>query len=138
MLALRSHYLTTLGIDEYLYHDKNTEDLALQTIKVRCLVVETECAESVQHSASAQEFLYTMLLAIGLDKKDIICIQSGANQILQDIGKYYPEVILVMDGRISPANNKMFTIPHPSDILKNEALKRVAWEVLKQVKACLQ
>lgn len=138
MSTLRSHYLTTLGIAEYLHRGKNTEELVSQTIKVRCLVVETECAESIRHSAAAQEFLYTMLLAIGLDKQDIICIQSSVNQIPQDIGKYDAEVVLVMDDHISPTNSKMFTIPHPSDILKNEALKRTAWEALKQVKVCLQ
>ncbi|MCH9711577.1 MAG: hypothetical protein K0U20_03005 [Proteobacteria bacterium] len=138
MSALRSHYLTTLGIDKYLHHCINTEDLASHLIKVRCLVVETDHAESIFHSTVAQEFLYTMLLAIGLDKQEVVCIQSGLNQIPQEICKYDAEVILIMDEHISPINNKMFVMPHPSDILKNETLKRTAWEVLKQMKVCLQ
>jgi hypothetical protein len=136
--TLRSRYLSALDIPEYLHLGKNTEELASQLVKVQCLVVETECAESMCQSGVAQDFLYKMLLAIGLDKQNIVCIQSPANQVSQALSKYKAQVVLVMDTQVPLTHDKMFVIHHPGDILKNEQLKREAWEVLKKVKACLQ
>lgn len=138
MTTLRSRYLSALDIPEYLHLGKNTEDLAPELVKVQCLVIETECAESMCQSGAAQDFLYKMLLAIGLDKQDIVCIQSPSNQVSQVLSKYKAQVVLVMDAQVPLTHEKMFAIHHPSDILKNEQLKREAWEVLKKVKACLQ
>lgn len=138
MTTLRSRYLNALDIPEYLHFCKDTEDLVSQLVKVQCLVVETECTESVCQAGLSQDFLYKMLSAIGLDKQDIICIQSPASQVSQVLSKYKAQVVLVMDTQVSLTHDNMFVVHHPSDILKNEQLKREAWEVLKKVKACLQ
>lgn len=138
MTTLRSRYLSALDIPEYLHLCKNAEGLAPQPANVQCLVVETEHTESMCQSGVAQDFLYKMLSAIGLDKQDIICIQSPANQVPQVLSKYKAQVVLAMDTQVPLTHDNMFFIHHPSDILKNEQLKREAWEVLKKVKICLQ
>jgi len=136
--TLRARYLKALDIPEYLYASKSVDSSNPAPIQTRCLVVETQCSKSICEPGEVQDFLYKMLSAVGLAKKDVICIKSQSDEISQEIGKYDAQTILLMDTRVSIVKDKVFSMRHPSDVLKNEQLKREAWEVLKQVKACLK
>lgn len=138
MSTLRARYLNALDIPEYLYTTKRADTANPQSIQTRCLVVETQCSKSICEPGEVQDFLYKMLSAVGLAKKDVVCIKSKPDAALQEISKYTAQTILLMDTRVSLVKDKVFSMHHPSDILKNEQLKREAWEVLKQVKACLK
>jgi hypothetical protein len=134
----RAHYLDTLGIPGYLYASKNLDNSNTKLIQAKCLVIETQCTESVCEPGIVQDFLYKMLSAVGLDKQDVVCIQSPIDKISQEICKYNAQAILVMDAQASPIKDKVFIIQHPGHILKNDQLKRKAWEVLKKIKSCLK
>jgi hypothetical protein len=134
----RARYLNALDIPEYLYATKSVDASNSQPIQTRCLVVETQCAKSICEPGEVQDFLYKMLSAVGLAKKDVICIKSQSDAVLQEISKYNAQTILLMDTKVSLVKDKFFSMRHPSDVLKNDQLKREAWEVLKQVKACLK
>ncbi len=138
MLSLRSQYLNALNIPEYLHVTKDKSGPSARLIDIKCLVVEAESSSSVCHSGAAQVFLYKMLSAIGLHEKEVICIQANADNFLQKVSKYSAQVTLLTDAQFKPTTGEAFNIHHPSDILKHEALKREAWEVLKQVQACLK
>ena len=138
MSTLRARYLKALDIPEYLYASKSVDSSNPAPIQTRCLVVETQCSKSICEPGEVQDFLYKMLSAVGLAKKDVICIKSQSDEISQEISKYDAQTILLMDTRVSIVKDKVFSMRHPSDVLKNEQLKREAWEVLKQVKACLK
>jgi len=136
--TLRARYLNALDIPEYLYTTKGVDTSNPAPIQTRCLVVETQCSKSICEPGEVQDFLYKMLSAVGLAKKDVICIKSQSDEISQEIGKYDAQTILLMDTRVSIVKDKVFSMRHPSDVLKDEQLKREAWEVLKQVKVCLK
>ena len=138
MTIPRARYLDTLGIPGYLYASKNLGNPSAQLIQTQCLVIETECVESICEPGVVQDFLYKMLSAVGLDKQDVVCIQSPIDKISQEICKYNAQAVLVMDDQVSPIKDKMFIIQHPGHILKNDQLKREAWEVLKKIKSCLK
>jgi len=136
--TLRARYLNALDIPEYLYTTKGVDTSNPAPIQTRCLAVETQCSKSICEPGEVQDFLYKMLSAVGLAKKDIICIKSESDSVLQEISKYNAQTILLMDTKVSLVKDKVFSMRHPSDVLKDEQLKREAWEVLKQVKVCLK
>ncbi|MDB2589774.1 hypothetical protein N9345_01535 [Candidatus Thioglobus sp.] len=138
MSTLRARYLNALDIPEYLYTPKRVDTANTQLIQTRCLVVETQCSKSICEPGEVQDFLYKMLSAVGLAKKYVVCIKSKPDAVLQEISKYNAQTILLLDTKVSLVKDKVFSMQHPSNILKNEQLKREAWEVLKQVKVCLK
>ncbi len=123
---------------EYLYLDKDKPQIIAKPIKVECLVIELENSNSICIAGAVQTFLYKMLSAIGLDKKQVLCIKINANDLLQELVKYKPKTILLTSPQLKLDANNAFNIHHPSVILKDEILKREAWEVLKQVKVWLK
>ncbi len=137
MLSTRSQYLNALNIPEYLHRAKKHANHRTKPISVKCLVVEGEAQESICSAGEAQIFLLKMLAAIGLQQTHIMCIKASADTLIQEVSNYDAAVILLTDERLALNTNNVFVIPHPSDILSNEPLKRKAWEVLKQVKICL-
>ena len=138
MLSSRSQYLKALNIPEYLYATATKSHLNTQPIAIKCLVIEAENVNSICSVSPAQEFLYKMLSAIGLQKNDVLCINANTNSFIQEVSKYKTQAILLLDQQFSLDADGVFSIHHPSEILKNEQLKREAWEVLKQVKICLK
>jgi hypothetical protein len=138
MLSLRSQYLNALNIPEYLHATKIGPPLNTQPIVIKCLVIEAKNSNSIGSLGATQDFLYKMLLAIGLQKTDVRCVTTNADNLVQEVSKYKAQVILLLDEQFSLRADGVFTINHPSEILKNERLKREAWEVLKQVKICLK
>ena len=138
MLSSRSQYLKALNIPEYLYATATKPHLNAQPIAIKCLVIEAENVNSICSVSPAQEFLYKMLSAIGLQKNDVLCINANTNNFIQEVSKYKAQAILLLDQQFSLDADGVFSIHHPSEILKNERLKREAWEVLKQVKICLK
>lgn len=138
MLSSRSQYLKALNIPEYLYATATKSHLNAQPIVIKCLVIEAENVNSICSVSPAQEFLYKMLSAIGLQKNDILCINANTNNFVQEVSKYKTQAILLLDEQFSLDADDVFNIHHPGEILKNEQLKREAWEVLKQVKICLK
>ncbi|MDG2395217.1 hypothetical protein [Candidatus Thioglobus sp.] len=138
MLSSRSQYLKALNIPEYLYATATKSHLNAQPTAIKCLVIEAENVNSICSVSPAQEFLYKMLSAIGLQKNDILCINANTNNFVQEVSKYKTQAILLLDEQFSLDADDVFNIHHPGEILKNEQLKREAWEVLKQVKICLK
>ncbi len=133
---LRQDYLKTLGIPEFLClaneHDKVT------TTRVECLVIETEQEHSFCHSGQSHDLLEKMLSAIGLSMNDITCV-CATNTTLSSIIESNPsKAILIMDKTLKLTAENAFITFHPREIINNPALKRGAWEVLKEVKKCLK
>ena len=132
---LRNDYLEALGMPE-LFHTKNDSAPRTKT-SVQCLLVETSPEESFCEPGDSKDLLAKMLSSIGLllNNTTSISIQSG--DLEENIQAHPARVVLVMGESINSKSNNLFFIHHPRDILKNPALKREAWEVLKKVKQCL-
>ena len=132
---LRNGYLEALDIPEFVYN-KN-DSIPRTKTSVQCLLVETSPERSFCEPGDTKNLLAKMLSSIGLslDNTHSISIQSGD---LEESIKNYPEkVVLVMGESIKYKSDNLFFTHHPRDILKNIALKREVWEVLKKVKKCL-
>ena len=132
---LRNDYLEALDIPEFLY-DKN-DSIPKTKISVQCLLVETSLERSFCEPGDTKNLLVKMLSSIGLSLNNTtsMSIQSGD---LEKIIKTHPaRIILVMGESINSKSDNLFFTHHPRDILRNPALKREAWEVLKKVKKCL-
>ena len=132
---LRNKYLEALDIPEFLYN-KNDSIPRVET-SVECLLVETSPEKSFCEPGDSKNLLVKMLSSIGLSLNNTtsISIQSGD---LEKIIKTHPaRIILVMGESINSKSDNLFSTYHPRDILKNPALKREVWEVLKKVKKCL-
>ena len=138
MSSIRSQYLNELGIADFLHATNYKQQTDIQLISAKCLVVEAKSSDSICNAGASQDFLYKMLGAIGLKNQEVICIKVSTDNLLQELSKYKAQVILLTSRRFSLKSNNVFNIHHPSDILKNEQLKREAWEVLKQIKPCLK
>jgi hypothetical protein len=138
MLSIRSQYLNELGISEFLHTTNSIQQTSIKLINTKCLVVERENANSICSLGATQDFLYKMLGAIGLQKTQVICIKTSPDNLMQELAKYKTQVILFTNVEFSSKLNNSFNISHPSDILKNEQLKRDAWSVLKKMKLCLK
>ena len=132
---LRNKYLEALGLPEFLYN-KN-DSIPRIEISVECLLVETSPEKSFCEPGDSKNLLAKMLTSIGLSLNNTasISIQSGD---LKEIIKTHPaKTVLVMGESIKSKSDNLFSTHHPRDILRNPALKREVWEVLKKVKKCL-
>ncbi len=136
--SLRSHYLETLGIPEFLHIQVKVQDLSVPIIDTQCLVIETKNAHSFCQMGETQDFLFKMLGAIGLEKSDIKCLSINDDNLNQTLEQYNAKAILLMSVGLKPSSHKHFSTHHPSEVLTSEQLKRETWEVLKKVKQCLK
>ena len=133
---LRNDYLEALDIPEF-FHTKN--DSAPRTkSKIQCLLVETSPVESFCEPGDSKNLLAKMLSSIGLSLNNTTSISIRSQGLEESIKNHPASVVLVMGESIKHKSDNLFSTHHPRDILKNPALKREAWEVLKRVKRCLR
>jgi hypothetical protein len=132
---LRNDYLEALNIPEFLYN-KN-DSIPRTKISVQCLLVETSPEKSFCEPGEAKDLLAKMLSSIGLSLNNTTSISIQSGDLEESIKTHSARVVLVMGGSINSKSDNLFSTHHPRDILKNPALKREAWEVLKKVKKCL-
>ena len=132
---LRNDYLEALDIPEFLYN-KN-DSIPNAEISVQCLLVETSPEKSFCEPGDSKNLLAKMLSSIGLSLKNTTSISIQSSELEKSIKNHPARVILVMGESINSKSDNLFSTHHPRDILKNPALKREAWEVLKKVKKCL-
>ena len=132
---LRNDYLEALDIPEFLYN-KN-DSISRAEIIVQCLLVETSPEKSFCEPGDTKNLLVKMLSSIGLSLNNTTSISIQSEDLEENIKAHPARVVLVMGDSINSKSNNLFFTHHPRDILKNPALKREAWEVLKKVKQCL-
>ena len=132
---LRYEYLEALDIPEFLYN-KN-DSIPRTKISVQCLLVETSTEGSFCEPGDTKNLLVKMLSSIGLSLKNTTSISIQSSDLEKSIKSHPAKVVLVMGESINMKSDNLFSTYHPRDILKNPALKREAWEVLKRVKKCL-
>ena len=132
---LRNDYLEALDIPEFLYN-KN-DSIPRTKISVQCLLVETSIEESFCESGDTKNLLVKMLSSIGLSLNNTTSISIQSGDLEENIKVYPARVVLVMGESSNLKSDNLFSTHHPREILKNVALKREAWEVLKKVKKCL-
>ena len=132
---LRNDYLEALDIPEFLYN-KN-ESIPRTKTGVQCLLVETSPEKSFCEPGDTQNLLAKMLSSIGLSLNNTTSISIQSVDLEENIKTHPAMVVLVMGESIKYSSDNLFSTHHPRDILKNPALKREAWEVLKMVKKCL-
>ena len=132
---LRNDYLEALNIPEFLYN-KN-DSIPWTKISVQCLLVETSPERSFCEPGDTKNLLAKMLSSIGLSLNNTISISIQSGDLEENIKSHSARVVLVMGESIDSMSDNIFSTHHPRDILKNPALKREAWEVLKMVKKCL-
>ena len=131
----RNDYLEALDIPEFLYN-KN-DSIPRTKISVQCLLVETSPEKSFCESGDTKNLLAKMLSSIGLSFKNTTSISIKSSDLEKSIKSHPARVVLVMGESTNLKLDNLFFTHHPRDILKNPALKREAWEVLKMVKKCL-
>ena len=129
---LRSEYLEALDIPEFLYN-KN-DSIPRTKISVQCLLVETSTEGSFCEPGDTKNLLVQMLSSIGLSLNNTTSISIQSGDLEENIKSHRAKVVLVMGESINSKSDTLFSTHHPRDILKNPALKREAWEVLKKVK----
>ena len=132
---LRNEYLEALDIPEFLYN-KN-DSIPRVEISVQCLLVETSPEKSFCEPGDTKNLLAKMLSSIGLSLNNTTSISIQSRELEKNIKAYPARVVLVMGESINSKSDNLFSTHHPRGILKNPALKREAWEVLKKVKKCL-
>ena len=132
---LRNEYLEALDIPEFLYN-KN-DSIPMTEISVQCLLVETSPESSFCEPGDTKNLLAKMLASIGLSLHNTASISIQSGDLEESIKSHTARVVLVMGESINSKSDNLFSTHHPRDILKNPALKREAWEVLKKVKKCL-
>ena len=132
---LRNDYLEALDIPEFLYN-KN-ESIPRTKTGVQCLLVETSPERSFCEPGDTKNLLAKMLSSIGLSLNNTISISIQSGDLEENIKSHSARVVLVMGESIDSMSDNIFSTHHPRDILKNPALKREVWEVLKKVKECL-
>ncbi len=132
---LRNDYLEALDIPEFLYN-KN-DSIPNAEIIVQCLLVETNPDKSFCEPGDTKNLLAKMLSSIGLSLKNTTSISIQSSDLEKSIKNHPARVILVMGELINSKSDNLFSTHHPRDILRNPALKREAWEVLKKMKKCL-
>ena len=130
---LRSEYLEALDIPEFLYNKNDS----IPRTKVQCLLVETSPERSFCEPGDSKNLLAKMLASIGLSLNNTTSISIQSGDLEESIKSHTARVVLVMGESINSKSDNLFSTHHPRDILKNPALKREAWEVLKKVKKCL-
>ena len=132
---LRNKYLEALDMPEFLYNKKDSIPMA--KISVQCLLVETSPEESFCEPGDTKNLLAKMLSSIGLSLNNTTSISIQSGDLEDSITNHPARTILVMGESIKYKSHNLFSTHHPRDILKNPALKREAWEVLKKVKKWL-
>ena len=132
---LRNDYLEALDIPEFLYN-KN-DSIPRTKISVQCLLVETSPERSFCEPGDTKNLLAKMLSSIGLSLNNTTSVSIQSSELEESIRIHPARVVLVMGESINSKSDNLFSTYHPRDILKNPALKREAWEVLKKVKKCL-
>ena len=132
---LRNDYLEALDIPEFLY--KKNDSIPRDKIIVQCLLVETSPEKSFCEPGDTKNLLVKMLSSIGLSLNNTTSISIHPGDLEESIKNHPANVVLVMGESINYKSNNLFFTHHPRDILKNPALKREVWEVLKKVKKCL-
>ena len=132
---LRNDYLEALDIPEFLYN-KN-DSIPRVEISVQCLLVEISPEESFCEPGDSKNLLVKMLSSIGLSLNNTTSISIQSSDLERSIKSHPARVILVMGESINSKSDNLFSTHHPRNILKNPALKREVWEVLKKVKKCL-
>ena len=133
---IRQEYLKALGMPEFLYIESKGDSAALTLTK--CLVVEDADGASFTKSGQSYDLLEKMLGAIGLSMSDVKCVRASEHTLSSVIKNNPAATILIMGEVLSSSLDHVFTTFHPHEILKNPALKRKAWEVLKEIKNCLE
>ena len=132
---LRNKYLEALDIPEFLYN--NNDSIPRVEISVQCLLVETNPEKSFCEPGDTKNLLAKMLSSIGLSLKNTTSISIQSSDLEESIKSHPARVVLVMGESTNSKSDNLFSTYHPRDILKNPALKREVWEVLKKVKKCL-
>jgi len=132
---LRNNYLEALDIPEFLYN-KN-DSIPNAEIIVQCLLVETNPDKSFCEPGDTKNLLAKMLSSIGLSLNNTTSISIQSVDLEEKIKTHPASVVLVMGELINSKSDNLFSTHHPRDILRNPALKREVWEVLKKVKKCL-
>jgi len=132
---LRNKYLEALDIPEFLYN-KN-DSIPRIEIRAQCLLVETSPEKSFCEPGDSKNLLAKMLFSIGLSLNNTTSISIQSGDLEESIKTHTARVVLVMGESINSKSDNLFSTHHPRDILKNPALKREVWEVLKKVKKCL-
>ena len=132
---LRNEYLEALDIPEFLYN--NNDSIPRVEISVQCLLVETNPEKSFCEPGDTKTLLAKMLSSIGLSLKNTTSISIQSSDLEESIKSHPARVVLVMGESTNSKSDNLFSTYHPRDILKNPALKREVWEVLKKVKKCL-
>ena len=131
----RNDYLEALDIPEFLYN-KN-DSIPRTKISAQCLLVETSPERSFCEPGDSKNLLAKMLSSIGLSLNNTTSISIQSGELEKNIKAYPARIVLVMGESINSKSDNLFSTYHPRDILKNPALKREAWGVLKKVKKCL-
>ena len=132
---LRNDYLESLDIPEFLYN-KN-ESIPRAKLGVQCLLVETSPEGTFCEPGAAKNLLVKMLTSIGLSLNNTASISIQSGDLDDNIKSHQAKVVLVMGESLNSKSDNLFSTHHPRDFLKNPALKREVWEVLKKVKKCL-
>ena len=132
---LRNDYLEALDIPEFLYN-KN-DSIPRTKISVQCLLVETSPERSFCEPGDTKNLLARMLSSIGLSLNNTTSISIQSGDLEKSIKTHPARIVLVMRESIKSKSYNLFSTHHPRDILRNPALKREVWEVLKKVKKCL-
>jgi hypothetical protein len=132
---LRNNYLEALDLPEFLYN-KN-DSIPNAEIIVQCLLVETSPDKSFCEPGDTKNLLAKMLSSIGLSLNNTTSISIQSVDLEEKIKTHPASVVLVMGELINSKSDNLFSTHHPRDILRNPALKREVWEVLKKVKKCL-
>ena len=132
---LRNDYLEALDIPEFLYN--KSDSISRAEISVQCLLVETSSERSFCEPGDSKNLLAKMLSSIGLSLNNTTSISIQSSDLEKSIKNHPARVILVMGESINSKSDNLFSTHHPRDILRNPALKREVWEVLKKVKKCL-
>jgi len=132
---LRNDYLEALDIPEFLYN-KN-DSIPRTKTSVQCLLVETSPERSFCEPGDTKNLLAKMLASIGVSLNNTTSISIQSDDIEEGIKTNPAKIVLVMGELINSKSDNLFSTHHPRDILRNPALKREVWEVLKKVKECL-
>ena len=132
---LRNDYLEALNIPEFLYN-KN-DSIPRTKISIQCLLVETSPEKSFCEPGDTKNLLAKMLSSIGLSLNNTTSISIQSDDLEEGIKTHPARIVLVMGESINSKSDNLFSTHHPRDILRNPALKREVWEVLKKVKKCL-
>ena len=132
---LRNDYLEALDIPEFLYN-KN-DSIPRTKISVQCLLVETSPERSFCEPGDTKNLLAKMLASIGVSLNNTTSISIQSDDLEEGIKTNPARIVLVMGESINSKSDNLFSTHHPRDILRNPALKREVWEVLKKVKKCL-